>query len=47
MDVPEGKYQTVDESKERLKREIPIGSKYNNPHKKEHKREWQNRGTKY
>ena len=27
MDVPEGRYQTANESKERLKRERPIGSK--------------------
>jgi len=27
MDVPEGQYQTANESKERLKRERPIGSK--------------------
>ena len=34
MDVPEGQYQTASESKERLKRERPIGSKYNNPLKR-------------
>ena len=33
MDVPEGQYQTANESKERLKREGPIGSKWNNPRK--------------
>ena len=34
MDVPEGQYQTANESKERLKRERLIGSEYNNPHKR-------------
>ena len=35
IDVPEGQYQTANESKERLKRDGPIGSKYNNPQKRE------------
>ena len=34
MDVPEWQYQTASESKERLQRERPIGSKYNNPLKR-------------
>ena len=34
MDVSEGQYQTISESKERLERERPIGFKYNNPLKR-------------
>lgn len=34
INVPEGQYQTTNESKERLKRERLIGSEYNNPHKR-------------
>ena len=34
MDVLKRQYQTANESKERLKRDRPIGSKYNNPRKR-------------
>ena len=34
MNVLEGLYQTANESKERMKHDRPIGSKYNNPWKK-------------
>ena len=34
IDVPEGQFQTANESKDHLKRDRPIGSKYNNPRKK-------------
>ena len=47
IDVPEGQFQTANESKDHLKHDRPIGSKYNNPRKKEHEWEWQNRGMKY
>ena len=35
MNIPKGQFQTANESKERLKSDRPIGSKYNNSRKKE------------
>ena len=34
INVPEGQYQTANESNEHQKRERLIGSEYNNPHKR-------------
>ena len=36
MNIPKGQFQTANESKDHLKRDRPIGSKYNNPRKNEH-----------
>ena len=36
MNIPKVQLQTANESKERLKRDTPIGSKYNNTRKKKH-----------